>query len=563
MSPGNAAAVAKASAPDAFVLSRFNPGGWRLVAFAIAALVIAPLLVVFSSLLSPEQEIWAHLAEHVLPELLFNTFWLVLGVGIGTVVLGVSLAWLSAVCEFPGRRFFSWAMLLPMAMPAYVSAFVFIGLLDFTGPVQTWLREIFGGNIWFPRIRSTGGVVAVMSLTLYPYVYLLAKNAFATQGKQALEAAQSLGHHRISGFFRVALPMARPWIAGGMMLALMETLADFGTVSIFNYDTFTTAIYKAWFGFFSVSAASQLASLLIVIVFAFLFAEQLSRSRMRFTQPGRHAQNKDRIVLARGMAWLASGYCTLVLAVAFLIPVAQLAHWSWQVFGQELDTRYLDFLWHSLLLSGIAALLTAACALLLAYAKRHHRDSWVAGAARIATLGYALPGPVLAVGIFVVIAWLDNLLATTLKAHFQIETGLLLQGTLLLMLSAYLIRFLAVGYHPVESAMQRLTYSIDEASRSLGVGGMTMLRRVHLPVLRGGLLTGLVLVFMDVMKEIPITLMTRPFGWDTLAVRIFEMTSEGEWERAALPAMTIVAAGLIPIFLITRHADGDPKCSSN
>ncbi|OGS99724.1 MAG: ABC transporter permease [Gallionellales bacterium RIFCSPLOWO2_12_FULL_59_22] len=539
--------------PGAF--ARFRPDGWRLIAFGVAVLVVVPLLVVFSSLLSPEEEIWAHLAEHVLPGLLLNTFWLVLGVAAGTVVLGVSLAWLAAVCEFPGRRFFAWAMLLPMALPAYVSAFVFVGLLDFTGPVQTWLREIFGANIWFPRIRSTGGVIAVMSLTLYPYVYLLAKNAFATQGKRALEAAQSLGHSRVSGFFRVALPMARPWIAGGMMLALMETLADFGTVSVFNYDTFTTAIYKAWFGLFSLSAASQLASLLIVIVFAVLLVEQLSRSRMRYTQAGKHAQDKDRIVLTRGAARLASVYCTLVLGVAFLIPVAQLALWSWQVFGQDFDSRYLEFLWHSLALSGIAALLTAACALLLAYAKRYHRDPWTAGAVRIATLGYALPGPVLAVGIFVALAWLDNFLAANLKEHLRIETGLLLQGTLLVMLPAYLVRFLAAGYHPVDSAMQRLTRSIDEASRSLGVGGMTMLRRVHLPVLRGGLLTGLVLVFMDVMKEMPITLMTRPFGWDTLAVRIFEMTSEGEWERAALPAVALVAAGLIPIFFVARHAD--------
>lgn len=546
----------KAPVRSAFVLgvSRLLRDPWSLAALFFATLVLVPVLVVMSSFLRPEQEVWQHLFEHVLGDLLWNTLWLVLGVGSGTLLLGVSLGWLTAVYDFPGRRILSWALLLPMAIPAYVFAFVFIGLFDFTGPLQGWLREVFGSSASFPRIRSTGGVILVMSLALYPYVYLLARNAFATQGKRALEAAQSLGHSRFSGFFSVALPMARPWIAGGLMLVLMETLADFGTVSVFNYDTFTTAIYKTWFGMFSLDAASQLASLLVIIVFALLVLEQLSRSRMRYTQAGRHQEN-NRIALAGWAAWGASLYAVLVLAIAFVMPLIQLVLWAYGVFGQDFDSRYFGFLHHTLLLAGIAAVLTAVGALLLAYAARRNPQGMIRHLVRVATIGYALPGTVLAVGIFVAVAWLDRNLLQLLQPLIEIEAGMLLQGSVIIMLVGYVVRFMAVGYNPVDSAMQRMPPSLDDVSRTLGVSHLTMLRRVHAPILRGGIVTAAILVFVDVMKEMPITLMTRPFGWDTLAVRIFEMTSEGEWERAALPAVTLVLAGLVPIIFLSRHGN--------
>ena len=528
--------------------------GWRWAAACIALLIIIPLAVVLASLFSPEREVWRHLLDYVLPGLLGNTLRLALGVTVGVILLGVSLAWLTAVCEFPGRRFFSWALLLPLAVPAYVTAFVYVALLDFTGPLQTWLRDVGGDSIPFPAIRSAGGVIMVMSLALYPYVYLLARNAFLTQGRRALEVAQSLGYSRKAGFFRVALPLARPWIMSGLLLALMETLADFGTVSVFNYDTFTTAIYKTWFGMFSLTGASQLASVLILLVFALIAAEQFSRRGMHFTQAGHHTR-VERVVLRGHHAWLASGFAALVLLVAFGIPVVQLLAWAGKVVAQDLDARYLGFLWHSLLLGGAAAVLVVMTALVLTYAQRQHNDRWTQAIVRVATLGYAVPGAVLAVGIVIPLAWFDQQLVSVVSDWFGIETGLILQGTILVMLLAYLIRFLAVGYNPVDNAMQRVTRNLDEVARSFGMGGFAILRRVHLPMLRGGLLTAAALVFVDVMKEMPITLMTRPFGWDTLAVRIFEMTSEGEWERAALPAVALVLVGLLPIALLIRQSE--------
>ena len=531
--------------------------GWLVLALLVAALVLVPVVVTFSSFAHTENDTLAHLAEFVLPELLGNTLWLVVGVGIGVSVLGVSLAWLVAMCDFPGRRLFGWTLLLPLALPAYVTAFVAIGILDFTGPLQTALRDAYG-PLTLPEIRSRGGVILVMSLALYPYVYLIAKNAFATQGAIALEVAQSLGLSRTQGFFRVALPMARPWIAAGLMLALMETLADFGTMAIFNYDTFTTAIYKAWYSLFSLPAAAQLASILILLVLIAVVFEQRSRMKMRYGAVGRSAASR-RITLSPLMAGLAVLYASTVLAVAFIIPLIQLGLWAREVIADDLDSRYWAFASHSLLLAGMGALMVVAVALLLAYAGRQRPGPLMMWTQRLATIGYAFPGAVLAVGLFIPIAWLDNWLIDSGRIWFGFEGHHVLKGTLVVMLLAYLVRFLAVGFGAVDSGLHRITRNVDEAARNLGTGAAGLLTRVHLPMLRASLLTAAVMVFVDIMKEMPITLMTRPFGWDTLAIRVFEMTSEGEWERAALPSLAIVIAGIIPIILLTwrsAHSHG-------
>jgi len=527
---------------------------WAVFAGAIAALVLVPVAVSFSAFATLQGDILGHLAEFVLPELLVNTFWLMGGVAVGVTVLGVSLAALVSLCEFPGRRVFDWALMLPLALPAYVTAFVAIDLLDFSGPLQSWLREGWGVT-GLPEVRSRAGVIAVMSLALYPYVYLIAKNAFATQGAVALEAAQSLGLSRLQGFFKVALPMARPWIAAGLLLALMETLADFGTMAIFNYDTFTTAIYKAWYSLFSLPAAAQLASVLMVFVLVMVVLEQRSRAQMRFNAVGRSVVAR-RAVLSPVRAWAAFAFAAGVLLVAFIVPIVQLTLWTREVMAQDLDVRYWAFAWHSVLLASLGALMVVAVALLLAYAGRKQPGSTMVWTQRVATLGYAFPGAVLAVGLFIPVALLDNGLIALGRAWFGFEGTQVLKGTLLVMLLAYLVRFLAVGFGPIDAGLQRISRHVDEAARTLGTSTGALLARVHLPMLRASLQTAAALTFVDIMKEMPITLMTRPFGWDTLAVRVFEMTSEGEWERAALPSLAIVLVGLVPIIFLTRRTGG-------
>lgn len=528
--------------------------GWRWASLLIAALVAVPILMLLPAWLMPEGDVWRHLADTVLGGLVRNTVVLMLGVGAGVLVIGVGLAWFTVMYDFPGRRMFDWALMLPLGVPAYVLAFVAIGLLDFSGPVQSGLRALFGADgYWFPRIRSEGGVIAVLTLALYPYVYMLARAAFLSQGRNMLESGRVLGLGAWASFLRIALPMARPAIAAGVALAVMETLADFGAVAVFNYDTFTTAIYKAWFGLFNINAAAQLASLLLLFVALTLYGERRWRGQARFYSNGRSAHS-CRVRLTGWRAWAVSGFAGLVLALAFLIPVAQLLIWAARSALVDLDARYFGFVWHTVALGALAALLTVSAALLLVYARKLWPDNLTRLAMRLATLGYALPGAVLAVGIMLAFTWLDNGIDALAQAWFGVSTGLLLSGSVAALLCAYTVRFLAVAHGPVDSGMERITPSIQQAARSLGATDREVLRRIYLPMLRPSLLSAALLVFVDVMKELPATLLLRPFDWDTLAIRIFEMTSEGEWERAALPALTLVVAGLLPVILLVRRS---------
>lgn len=524
----------------------------RLCAVLLALMVMAPLLVIALSWGTVQTDIWAHLAQTQLTRLLGNTLVLVLGVGSSVLVLGVALAWLTATCQFPGRKLFDVALMLPLAVPAYVMAFVMVGLLDWAGPVQSQLREWFGRGVSF-SFRGTGAVIMVLSLVLYPYVYMLARNAFLAQGREPLEAARVLGHSPLRGFFLVALPMARPAIAAGVALALMETLADFGAVSVFNYDTFTTAIYKAWYGFFNVQAAAQLASLLLVIVLAGLFLERKARGDARYYQSARRKALLHRTRLTGARGWLATASCGLIFLLAFGIPIIQLLVWVGQGAWQDLDERYAALVWHTLGLGGGAALLTVAAAFLLAYFKRRYADAFAATLVRLASLGYALPGSVLAVGIMISFNHLDDW-----AAQAQTALGIPVQpvfvGGVLALLLAYVTRFLAAAFGPVETSLERIKPSIPEAAAIQGARQWEIVRRIYLPMLAPGLLTAGLLVFVDVMKEMPATLLMRPFGWDTLAVRIHEMTSEGLWQRAALPGLTLVLVGLLPVAILVRRS---------
>ncbi len=526
---------------------------WQAASLAVAAVVAAPILVLVAAWLAPAGDVWRHLASTVLPGLIGNTLALLAGVGLGVAVLGIALAWLVSVCDFPGRRVFDWALMLPLAIPAYVLAFVAVALLDFSGPLQTWLRESLGFSGILPPIRSPGGVILVMVLAFYPYVYMLARAAFLAQGRSQLETARVYGLSPFAAFFSVALPMARPAIAAGVALALMEALADFGAVAVFNYDTFTTAIYKAWQGLFSLSAAAQLATLLLLFVALTLFGEIYTRGRARYTPASRRTR-EARYRLQGWRAAVATLACGATLLLAFVIPVTQLVWWVIQIAYADLDARYLRFFGNTLMLGACAAVLTTLAALLIAYTYRLKPDRLIRGAVRFATLGYALPGSVLAVGIMLSFVWLDEQLAALSGSLLGIHPGPLLAGSLAAVILAYGVRFMAVAHGPIDSSFERIRPSLWQAARSLGASNWEILWRVSIPLLRSGLLSAALLVFVEVMKEMPATLLLRPFGWDTLATRIFEMTSEGEWERAALPAVTLVLAGLIPVVMLVRRS---------
>jgi iron(III) transport system permease protein len=524
---------------------------WYPIAFAVALLVLLPLSVLLFSWHDVDRQIWTHLWQTQLPRLLGNTLVLVLGVGVGVTLLGVSLAWLTSLCEFPGRRWLDWALMLPFAIPAYVLAFVFVGLLDFAGPLQTQLREWFGNDVRF-RVRSTGGVIIVLVLVFYPYVYLLARNAFLAQGKGLMEAARVLGLSPWRAFWRVALPMARPAIGAGLALAIMETLADFGAVSVFNFDTFTTAIYKTWYSFYSLTSATQLASLLLLAVMLVLYGERRARGAVR--PVNERPRSKALYHLKGAQAWAASTWCGLVFACGFVIPLLQLIAWFWQRGRFDLDERYSALILHTLYLGAMAALITVSVALLLAFSRRLAPTRLMRSTVGLANLGYALPGSMLAVAIMLAFSYLDRELVIPLSTFLGGAGKPILLGSLSALLLAYMIRFLAVAYGPLENSLARIRPSLPEASRSLGVGGAGLFFKVYLPLLVPGALSAALLVFVDVLKEMPATLLMRPFGWDTLSVRVFEMTSEGEWARASLPALTLVLVGLLPVILLIRRS---------
>ncbi|MFO7706011.1 MAG: iron ABC transporter permease [Halopseudomonas sp.] len=527
---------------------------WRWVAYLSAALVVMPLLVLLFSWQAIDSAIWSHLLHTQLFRLIGNTLMLVVGVIIGVLILGVSLAWLISLCEFPGRRWLDWALMLPFAIPAYVLAFVMIGVLDFAGPVQTVLRGWLGSDFRMFSIRSTGGVIAVLVLVFYPYVYLLARGAFMAQGKGLMEASRILGQTPWQGFWRVALPMARPAIGAGTALAVMETLADFGAVSAFNYDTFTTAIYKTWYGFYSLQTATQLASVLLLFVFLALFAERRAQGSKRF--PGVDRPRQGATYRLRGVrAWLVTGYCLLVLSIAFVIPVIQLGYWLLRSGLSDLDSRYWSLIQNTLLLGSMAALMTVALGLLLVLAKRFQPIRRVRSAVAVANLGYALPGSVLAVAIMFAFSLADNQLLIPLRRWLgEEQPSALLLGSLFALLLAYLIRFMAVAHGPLDTSLARIRPSLPEAAQSLGQSGWKVFTRVYLPLLLPGILSAALLVFVDVLKEMPATLLMRPFGWDTLAVRIHGLTAEGDWARASLPALTLVLVGLIPVIVLIRRS---------
>ncbi|WP_020397006.1 ABC transporter permease [Thiolinea disciformis] len=528
---------------------------WKVGLISVGLVFTLPLWVIVSYLLIPEDDVWQHLAETVLSGYLSNTLLLSLGVGLGVLLMGIPAAWLTSMCDFPLQRFFTWSLLLPLAMPAYIIAYTYTGLLDFAGPIQNLVRDLAGwryGDYWFPEIRSLGGAIAMLSLVLFPYVYLLARAAFLEQSLCVLEVSRTLGCNAWQSFYRVALPLARPAIITGLSLALMETLADFGTVQYFGVDTFTTGIFRTWFGLGNAAAAAQLSALLLGFVFVLLVLERWSRQRARYHHTTNKYARLKRYQLRGWSAGLAVLFCSLLVSLGFLIPIAQLLYWGLFSATTRIDGAFIELVWHSLSLATMAALLTLGLALLLGYGKRIYPSKLLQFTSRLAGMGYALPGTVLAIGLLIPLAWLDNQLNAGLQTYFNRSWGLVLSGSLFTLLCAYSIRFLSVSLQTVESGLGKIKPSLDNAGRSLGLKAWEVLARIHLPLMKASLLTALLLVFVDVLKELPATLLMRPFNFNTLAVRAHELASDERLADAGLPALMIVAAGIIPVILLSR-----------
>ncbi|MGH3442732.1 MAG: ABC transporter permease [Nitriliruptorales bacterium] len=531
-----------------------NRPAWRSVAFVAAGLVLLPVVVVASSILTPSVDTWRHLWATRLPGALVETVLLLLGVGVGTLVLGAGFAWLTTAYRFPGRRLLSWLLVLPLAMPAYVLGFLALATLGHAGPIQSGLRGVFGSGIWFPDIRSVGGAATVMSLSLYPYVYLLARAAFHEQAAATYEAARALGQGPLAAVRRVVLPLARPSLAAGVTLVMMETLTDFATVQYFNVETISVSVYRVWQGMFDRTAATELAALVLLVAVGILLAERAFRGRARFHQQGGAGRRMPAVTLHGWRAWAATGACLALVGVAFAGPVAQLVAWS----GAEtirgvrgvVDVRFFTYLGRS---ATIAAVVAAACvviAVLVANGVRFSGGRATRLAAQLTTAGYAVPGVVVAIGVLAVLAGLD---AASDALGLPFGRALLVTGSLAGLLYAYVVRFLALGFNSVDASLEKVTPSMTMSAMSLGASTVRVVRRVHLPLMRSGLGVALVLVAIDALKELPIVLLLRPFGWDTLAVWVWQLASESRWESAALPALTIVAAALVPVLLLFRR----------
>ena len=536
-------------------LAARRSGVWPLMMALVALFVALPVLTVLAHVFVPAPEVWSHLASTVLPRYLLNTAGLALGVGLGVLVMGVGTAWLVVMCRFPGQRIFEWALLLPLAVPTYVIAYAYTDFLQFAGPLQTLLRDTFGwgaGDYWFPPVRSLGGAIALFSLVLYPYVYLLTRAAFLEQSVCVLEVGRTLGRGPWRLFATVAVPLARPAIAGGAALALMETLNEFGAVQFFAVDTFTTGIYRTWFGLGERTAAAQLAGVLLLFVLLLLLGERISRGRAEFFHTSSRYRELPRYELAGPSRWLALIACGLPVTLGFLIPALLLLEMAVTAGDQQFGWAFVGYIANSVSLAGVAALAAVGLAVLLSYGVRLAPSPLTQAAVRISAMGYAIPGAVIAVGILIPLGWADQRLYGLLHGELGWDVGLLLTGTGVALVYAYLVRFLAVSYNAVQASLTKVTPSMDAASRTLGRTAGATLRRVHAPIMRGSLLGAGILVFVDVMKELPATIILRPFDFTTLAVRSYELASDERLSQSSTASLAIVLVGIVPVILLSR-----------
>lgn len=541
--------------PVAKIIRGFTFSGWTFLVMAIALIIATPIFFIFSSVFSKSGPVWQHLAATVLKDYIVSSLLLMLLVGMGVCLIGVGTAWLVTMCRFWGSRWLEWALLLPLAAPAYLLAYAYTNMLNYFGPVQAGLRSVFGWtsvqDYWFPEIRSLWGAAVMLLLVLYPYVYLLARVAFLEQSVCTIEASRSLGCNPWRSFFTVALPLARPAIVAGLALALMETLNDLGTVEYFGVNTFTTGIYRTWLGMGERTAAAQLAAFLMIFILVLVMLERRSRSAAKYYASSNSIEKLTPYHLGIWHSLGAVVACVLPVTFGFIIPAVYLFQLTLNNLDSVFDGDFWDLAQHSFTLAMITAIAAMIISLFMAYGQRL-KPSWLMKiAVRISAMGYAIPGSVIAVGVLIPMAGLDNIIDRWMRATFNISTGLLLSGTIFALIFAYLVRFLAVGFGSVESSLDKISPSLDDASRSLGYGSTSTLWKIHTPLMSGGLLTSAMLVFVDVMKELPATLVIRPFNFDTLGIRVYQYASDERLAEAAGPALAIVLVGIIPVIFLS------------
>ncbi|MGR3913355.1 MAG: iron ABC transporter permease [Gammaproteobacteria bacterium] len=533
---------------------------WRLGAFAAAAVTLLPVGAILLLAFLPSENIWPHLLATTLPKYITNTLLLMLGVGLFTLLAGVGAAHLVTAYEFPFRKSLEWLLLLPLAMPAYVIAYLYTDLLEFAGPLQRALRALFGWQLardyWFPEVRSMGGAIMLMGLALYPYVYLMTRASLLEQSAHLRDVSRLMGRGPLAAFFFVSLPVARPAVAVGVALALMETLNDFGTVDFFAVHTLTAGLYDVWLNMGNLGGGAQIAATMLGFALLLISLEYIGRRKRKFTQSAGRFAPAARARLRGGRGAGAFVLCALPVGFGFALPAALLLGHAIAHFEQSWTREFRLSAFNSLWVSALAACACAALAIVIGYARRLHRSAPLALAARIASLGYALPGAVLAIGVLIPFAAFDNALDAFMRAHFGFGAGLLLSGSGFAVVFAYVIRFLAVSVGAVESSWGKVSESMDMAARTLGHGAWHSLRRFHLPLIRSGVLTAALLVFVDCMKELPATLILRPFNFETLATQVYHFASDEMIGRSALGALCIVLAGLAPVIMLSRAISG-------
>ncbi len=538
------------------MLTRFT----SLLIGLLAGLVLLPSLALLTSVISPQWDVWQHLSDTVLLDYVRNSALLALGVATGTALIGVTSAWVVTQYKVPGQGMWHWLLLMPLAMPAYIIAYTYTGILETAGPVQTTIRTVFNleyGDYWFPEIRSLSGAIILMSLVLYPYVFVLAKSAFLEQSRSLEEVTKTFGLSRIKYFLRVALPMARPAVFTGVALAMMEALADYGTVKYFGISTFTTGIFRTWFGLGNEQAAAQLSLLLTGTVLLVLLLERHSRRAMSYSTADSHYRPQPLRQLSKRYTLGLVVVLSIPVLLGFILPLIQLVIWTIDYWVFEQFLSFVPLLVNSVSLAVFAALLTVFVAILLCYLQRNSRARLTPMMVQLSSIGYAFPGTVIAVGVMMVLSQADYVL----NEHLELNVGLLLSGTAVAVIFAYVVRFLAVAIHNVDTGLQRVTPSMDVAARSMGCGTITVFIKIHLPLIRTSVFSAILLVFVDVLKELPATLILRPFDFNTLAIRAFELASDERLAEAALPSVSIVLVGIIPVMLLAKasHRKGREK----